>query len=298
MTGSRCVWTTERLLLMFALFASIYCDPSLHTTGKINTGHCLCVSPCDIILFFRLPIDEDADYDVKEDKKLKNSTGPTSKKERRKEKWKSIWKKSKNKFSDLVDELEYDEKKLKQVKEQKKLKREKEKRASEHLGKKVRSERDLLDVRGRRVVELRRSQSSLALPTLHRDLVCRHCKRGIKRKSIQEEVEIAQSLPVVRLVLELRKDRENLQNLTTRFEYLVASVSHVGDLLIELFAPQLYDEETAPQCTETDQQQRKKPSTLGSIFSRAVNQRVCPILFNVLPPFCLMLPRNVCKHNI
>ncbi len=172
-----------------------------------------------------------------------------------------------------MDELEYDEKKLKQIKAQKKLKREKEKRAPEHMGKKVRSERDLLDVRGRRV-ELRRSQSSLALPTLHRDLVCRSCKRGIKRKSIQEEVEIAQSLPVVRLVMELRKDRENLQNLTTRFEYLVASVSNVGDLLIELFAPQLYDDESAPQCTENDQQQRKKPSTLGSIFSRAVNQRV------------------------
>ena len=80
-------------------------------------------------------------------------------------------------------------------------------------------------------------------------VICAYCERGQKRRSWGTEMEASLEMgaPMARLFEELSQESELIVSLHARFEYLVGSVSDVGDLLIELFSPQLKEE------TETEQ---------------------------------------------
>jgi hypothetical protein len=80
-------------------------------------------------------------------------------------------------------------------------------------------------------------------------VICRACERGEKRRSwgTERAGSLEQGAPALRLYEELSRERELIASLHIRYEYLVGSVSDVGDLLIELFSPQLREETESEQ---------------------------------------------------
>jgi hypothetical protein len=105
------------------------------------------------------------------------------------------------------------------------------------------------DRRGRTRPGRSRTMSSIPSASTAR-IICRHCERGEKRRSwgtVREEA-LANGAPAHRLYEELSEERELISSLLARFDYLVGSVSpDVGDLLIELFTPQLKEDTATEQ---------------------------------------------------
>lgn len=237
--------------------------------------------------------------DKKDKKERKCEDGECEPKNRRKKplkKSKSVMRflsKGKSKATNLLDDLQYegDELKRKKATREKKRRDSKDHRAEENdedqdsdsdsemqkdrQSGRVSSEPKLQDRRGR--VPPTRSRTMTAMPThtsksLQRStsartqppsrIICRYCERGERRPTWEDDRQssLEENASLSSLFHELCEEKELIISLTTRYEYLICSVSDVGDLLIELFTPQL--KEDAP---ETEAERRESGGNDGPV---------------------------------
>lgn len=200
--------------------------------------------------------------------------------------------KGRYKATNLLDDLQYEGDELKRRKARRHSKRRSEDEQEEdddtdddtgragrdvaRLKQRVSSESRLQDGRGRLPPSRSRTMSSIPSETgsargniraRHQSaparIICEYCERGEKRRTwdFERDSSLKKNAPLSNLFDELTQEKELISTLLTRYDYLISSVSDSGDLLIQLFTPQLKEDPT--HLTQQDEEPEKPENGKG-----------------------------------